>query len=181
MSLSHRPWLSQQSLFCKPFCFWYNLAVTSCRRRNFADKQPTTWQRHEMGYFSESDTRELIGVSNHVWKGHRGVWTENAHISQKTCVSDMLPQSPLSFLKFTLVVVIVAFGVHARLCVRYESIKKRGIHDLAQIYVHVIPCIKTISFFLFFMGFFLMACKRLRPLCQAAVTWHVLGLHCAAT
>ncbi len=46
-------------------------------KRNFSDKQPATWQQHEMRYrvFFKQWHSELIGVSNHVWKGHREACT----------------------------------------------------------------------------------------------------------
>lgn len=161
-------------------------------KRNFTDKQPTTWQQHEMGYsvFPGSDTLSrlefLITYEKVTEEPECSAHTFPRRHLWVTCFLNLL----LSSLKFTvhIAVVIVAFEVCACLCVGYESQKERE-HTVGS-HVHMFTCFYVcvgsrckelnsdirVSFSLW-----LTVCKHLHPLCWAAVTRYVLRLPGAAT
>lgn len=131
-------------------------------KRNFTDKQPATWQQHEMRYtvFFDCDTAcwlgFLITYEKVTKESEHSVRTFPRRHVGVTCFLNLC----LSSLKFTVAVVIVAFAVHA--CV--QMVYGTGLYVQ---YVHLIlhACtFKQGSCLRFFMVV-IMACKHLHPLC----------------
>lgn len=84
-----------------PFQFWRNVAQLPHSEEKLqwqaANNMTAAW--NGIWCVFRQWHSDLIGVSNHVGKGHRGVWVQRTIISPKTCVSDMLPKSLFKLLK----------------------------------------------------------------------------------